>query len=267
MTTQFVTDWRRAAQLLIETNDLDPMYAVIKQIREDYDDEWYYQFLMHYTMFYDPRGAIQAIDVDQDDFWPWVMNQAMDPSVKRGPERRHFRAGLAQKSILNLRSRGTPVQIFNSMYAKTYTELARNIEHKFNACNIGPYFAWKIMDFFNVCSFRPVSLSYEEAKKHMPKQPCEAIEELLGGWQKAIEVNELVQQFPHPVRPGHCDWAETETVLCNLKGLFLTGTVWIGRDIAEYKEVLKGTGYDRYLPPEVDRGKYMCQRQPHTFVV
>jgi hypothetical protein len=240
---------------------------VIKQIREDYDDEWYYQFLMHYSLFYDPRGAMEAIDVEPQDFWPWIDKLAADPATKRGSERRHFRAKAAKMAIENLRAIGNPAQIFKTMYALTYTKLVRNIEQKFVGCGFGSYFTWKLMDFFNVCSCKPVSLNYDEVKKYLPEQPKEAVDNILGGWDKAIVVNEFVQQFDHPVRPGTCGWAETETVLCNLKGLFLTKTVWIGRDIAHYKEILKGTGYDRYLPPEVERARYVCEKMEHTFVV
>lgn len=264
---ELVTSWRRATQLLIETNDLDPMYSVIKQVREDYDDEWYYQFLMHYSLFYDPRGAMAAIDIEPGDFWPWISKLAADSTTKRGTERRHFRGKAAQTAIGNLRIKGDPVTIFKDMYKPTYTELTHNMEVNFSGCSFGSYFTWKLMDFFNVCSCKPVSLSYDEAKKHMPEQPRVAAEDIMKGWANTIVVNEFVQQYPHPVRPGTCDWAETETVLCNLKGLFFTGTVWIGRDIAHYKEVLKGTGYDRYLPPEVERARYVCQKMSHTFVV
>src|SRR5262245_5376004 len=187
--SQIVSDWRTATRLLIETNDLDPMYPVIKQIREDYEDEWYYQYLMYYTLFYDPRGAVGAIDIDPEDFWNYVRLKASLSATRRGKERRHFRTDNAKKALDVLADMGSPTDIFTSMYKPTYTALYENIRDNFQGTSIGPYFTWKIMDFFNVCSDLPVSLTTDEAWRYMPEQPKSTAIDKFGGLEGAINVN------------------------------------------------------------------------------
>lgn len=266
--TELITTWQRFAEVTIKTNDLDPMYSVIAGLAKTKDKAWMGRFLMYFLLFYDAGGAALVADMATDqDFWEVVESNVQVKEVKRGTERRHFRGANGLKAVQKLRGmRGSAWSTLACMYPApifastpvTYTMLYQHMATAYAGTQFGPYFIWKLYDIFNVCLDMPISLSFGEALRYMPDEPRKAADVIFKDFSVGlIKVNDYISQFDHPVRPGKCGLAEAETVLCMLKGAFLTRTHTVGDDIHEKWYQLKDAPELReLLPPLVNDAYY-----------
>lgn len=233
------------------------MYAVIRGLNETHSRDWMGRYIMYFLLFYDAGGAYQVAEANPKDFWGEVKRLAMIKETKRGTERRHFRGKNALSALVNLeRFQMTPGELLGQMYGvdhnPTYTAFYGRMTNLFAGTQFGPYFIWKLYDIFNVCLDMPITLSVGEALKYMPDEPRKAAEAIFGNFDLGLgQVVGYISQFDHPVRPGKCGLAEAETVLCMLKGAFLTKSHQVGDDIDEKVSQLKGIGGMSYLPPPV----------------
>lgn len=261
MTPIVVSDWKGLAKVLVETNELDPTYPVVKYLLSSHDQQWCGRFLLHYTWFYNLKEAILIADTSNERFWDTCTSQALGTEVKRGGARRHFRGVPAVKAISIMSGKNrTPWAIICDMYKPHYPHMVHYIEKEYKGTNIGPYYTWKLMDWFDICLGWPIGMSVDDAVKFMPDVPKEAAAEMFPG-QPFKEVLEMmlayVSTLPHPVKKGKCGLAEVETILCALKGYFKTKAHWIGDDITDtHVNLVNFPGLLQHIPVQIPHGTY-----------
>ncbi len=260
MQSTTVSTWQKFAEVTILTNDLDPSYEFLYKARSLKGEEWSERFIVHYLCFYDLGGAVACADkTTADTFWPYMFEGYS--SFPRGTERRHTRGDGGLRFLQNLSLHGSPHSIWTTMWAPTYTELVKVFKDKFAGCGFGPYFIWKVLDFQERVWGRPISLSLAEAVKHCPDEPrkCAAI---LWPHLPFVEALEKVTYYIHrmPAPPSFnrpCSYQEAETVLCMLKGYFITKTHTIGDDIdSKYLQLHRWPELQELLPPQENWSKY-----------
>jgi len=231
----------------------DMMYKLDEGKRELY--------ALHFFMFYDAGEAAKAMyATDNRSFWEYV-NDTYD-TTSRGTERRHFRGDKGRDAIHQMRRHGNPIQFWDKMHAPTFRELTWNVETRFKGCQIGPYFIWKAMDILDRCLERPVSLTMTDVLKGMPDEPRKCAAVVFPGWTltQAVEnVTKSIDSLPAQGAPNrHCGYPEAETILCMIKGYFITGSHTIGDDVDEKHEQMQDfPELCRLLPPEQDWKQYV----------
>jgi hypothetical protein len=255
-----VETWRQFAEITIQTNDLDPTYVFLHAAMRDKGEDWATKFAIHYLCFYDLGGAVTTADsCSQEGFWEFVA--AHFHQFRRGTERRHSRGDIGQSYITNLASKGTPAEIWPWMYATTYQGLVEVFKKHFVGCGFGPYFLWKVLDFQERIWERPIKLTLKEAVKNCPDDPRKCAAILWPGveFQDVMEfVTEYISQFKAPPSYNRqCSYQEAETILCMLKGYFITKTHTIGDDIeSKYEQLKNKPEYHQYLPPRQNWAQY-----------
>lgn len=255
-----VSTWREFAKITIETNDLDPTYVFLHGAKQDKGEDWASKFALHYLSFYDLGGAVKAAEYcNQENFWEYVIEHF--DKFKRGTERRHSRGDIGKTYIKNLADIGTPEFIWGEMYATTYSGLAIKFKRHFANCGFGPYFLWKVLDFQERIWGRPILLSLEEAVCYCPDDPrkCARILWPEKHFHEVLAlVTDYISQFKAPpTYDRRCSYQEAETVLCMLKGYFITKTHTIGDDIeSKYEQLKDMPDMLKYLPPRLDWTQY-----------
>lgn len=257
-----IQNWRDFATETIRVHDLDPTYDFLYAAKQEKGVEWASRFALHYLMFYDLGGAARcANSCDDDGFWDYITHGYF--LFKRGTERRHSRGKLGETYVGNLRSKGTPTQILERMHMPIYADLVKKVDRDFKGCGFGPYFIWKVMDFQDRIFERPIRLNLEDALKYMPDEPRKCAASI---WpnrslkETLIKVTGHILHLPFqapgvPNRP--CQFAEAETVLCMLKGFFLTKSHTLGDDLASKHDSLKDfPDLLPLLPPQLDWSFY-----------
>jgi hypothetical protein len=257
--TETVTSWQRFAELTIKTNDLDPMYSVIRALYHEKYERWLGRFILYFLMFYDAGGAYYAArDTTDATFWDYV--KKVYPTAKRGTERRHFRGVAGLRAMANFGYRA-PWEIIKEIHRDNYTELEDNIRRNWEGTQMGPYFIWKLFDIYNLIGM-PVSLSLNEALRYMPDEPRKAAAHFfpeVSFKEALITVTHGISKYEHPVTHGYCGYAEAETVLCMMKGFFKTRAHRIGDDIEDKYKQLEGIPYlQDMLPPRIDMDLYQA---------
>lgn len=266
---EVIVTWQRFAEVTIKTNDLDPMYSVIRGLNQTKSREWMGRFLMYFLMFYEAGDAAFTADnldgLPEYEFWNEVRNCDI-MKFKRGTERRHFRGENAKKAIARLTSfELSSWELIEEMYppgtgVPTYTEFYQHMTTYFAGTQMGPYFIWKLFDIFNLCLDWPISMTIEEAVKYMPDEPRKSAAHFFPNYtfQEAImEVVAEINDYDHPVVPGRkCGYAEAETILCMMKGAFWTKSHRIGDDIDEKRAQLNWIPALQAMLPEPVTGQY-----------
>jgi hypothetical protein len=255
-----VTNWRDFAKITIETNDLDPTYVFLYNAKKANGNDWATRFAMHYLCFYDLGEAVMAArSSTQETFWDYTM--ANYPIFARGTERRHSRGQLGLSYIANLARRGTPEELWKEMWAPTYNQLIQKFKENYQNCGFGPYFVWKVMDFQDRVWGKHIDLTLDAAVRYCPDEPRKCAKIMwpeLQFYDVMEIVTDYIKRFPAP--PGYdrmCSYAEAETVLCMLKGYFITKTHTIGDDIdSKYKQLARFPELKQYLPPKADWSQY-----------
>jgi len=247
-----VGTWQAFARETIKINDLDPTYELIYKGRKALGEAWANQFCIHMLMFYDVGEAAKAAVISPGHFWDYVLDTFS--VCKRGVERRHFKAANGLNSIADLQQRvPDPSVALNVLRGRTVVEVAKNFS---TIRGFGPYFVWKACDYMDRCMDLPVD--YSNYIKHIPAEPVKCAKAM---WpDKSMEevvrmVVDEIKQYPAP--PGRdrpCGVSEAETVLCMLKGYFLTKVHVIGDDILDKYKSLGDDPHSlsRFLPPMVD---------------
>lgn len=255
-----ITNWRDFAKVTIETRDLDPTYVFLYNARKAKGNDWATRFVMHYLCFYDLGDAVGAANrTGQEDFWEYTINNY--PYFNRGTERRHSRGQLGLSYVQHLSSHGTPYDIWNDMYAPNYVDLVKKFKVNYIGCGFGPYFVWKVMDFQDRVWGAPIRVTLEDAVRYCPDDPRKCAKILWPElhFQDVMEiVHDYVKKFPAPPSGDRmCSYAEAETVLCMLKGYFITKTHTVGDDIdSKYKQLARHPELLQYLPPKLDWSQY-----------
>jgi hypothetical protein len=204
-------------------------------------------------MFYHLGEAVKAAAVGEKHFYEHVQDNY--DTCKRGTERRHFRGAAGRASIASIIQAfpASPAAAVRSLHAPLYPTLRANYANRL--AGFGDYFIWKAADFTDRIFDLPID--YSQALKFMPNEPIKCAKTV---WpdqpvQQTLDmVVEEIKQYPAP--PGRdrpCGVSEAETVLCMLKGYFITKTHVIGDDINDKHDDLGDDLYDlaKYLPPKV----------------
>ena len=272
--TEQVTTWQRFAEVTIKTNDLDPMYEVIYKLNKTKSRKWMGVFLMTFLLYYDAGQAIRWADHHEGlngKYWEALLelNREFPTVMKRGTERRHMRGENERKALEKLASFGLePWELLMKMDPSpplvklSYTDLYNHMTTVFAGTQFGPYFIWKLYDIFNVCLDMPISMDAHEALKYMPGEPLKVLDYFCEKWNltRHAALGQFwleVRNYDHPVLPGRkCSYAETETILCMIKGFFLTKTHVIGDDIQEKFEQLTAYPDIQKLLPSLDNAIY-----------
>jgi hypothetical protein len=270
-----VDSWQIFARITITTNDLDPMYSVIRSIHDqEWDPQWKGRFLLYFLCFYHAGDAAACADkcMDKPDqyYWEYMVSAAVDPATKRAAERRHFRGAAAVRALAKLQSyQMSPEELIFSFWGSTYSKLYQRMTTEFAGTQMGPYFIWKIYDIQTVCLERPITLSLDEAMKYMPEEPRRAAKYFFPDmeFRDVLKMmNQFVERLPHPVRNGYCGLAEVETILCMMKGFFQTRVHTIGDDIDDKFHQMEGhTDLQILLPPRVKQGVFIPGHWVHTY--
>lgn len=269
MTPILVDNWRDFAEVMVKTNELDPTYPVVRHLLQTHDSAWRGRFLIHYAWFYNLMDAIKAADETNDSsFWGRCAWDGANNDVKRGGARRHFRADNARAAVTKMELKGkTPWQIVNEMYHPDYPSMLAYITAKFAGTQFGPYYIWKMMDWYNLMDWT-VNLSMECAPRYLPDVPKKAAAEFFPELSLAHvleKMNTFVSQFDHPVLKGvKCGISEVETILCGLNASYGKGKLAIGADITHQYQVL-GSRPDlcEHLPPVI-LGQYQLGSYRHV---
>lgn len=248
-----VGTWQVLARELIRINDLDPTYTLIHRGRILFGEDWANQFCLHMLMFYDVGEAAKAAVVDPGQFWDYVLDNFS--VCKRGVERRHFKAANGLNSIADLQKLiPDPSRALKVLSGRTLAEVTHNFS---DIRGFGPYFIWKACDYLDRCTGLPVD--YSNAAKFLPSEPVKAAKyfwpDKTIGEALAIVVDEIKQYLAPPTYDRPCNESEAETVLCLMKGYFITKVHVIGDGILHNH---LSFGLDdpfnlrRLLPPQVD---------------
>lgn len=255
---QKIDSWQKFAKATIETNDLDPTYVFLWNAKKELGEQWAARFAVHYLCFYDMGGAIQvANDTNGASFWPVVLDNY--DKWPRGTERRHSRGDLGRFYATNLSKHGTPDHILSRMYAPTYTGLVKLFRTEFVNCGFGTYFQWKVLDFQERIWERPISVSLDEAAKYCPEDPVKCARKLWPdkSFKDALAdvTDEISQYLAPPSGNRPCSYQEAETILCMLKGYFITKQHTIGDDVdSKYKQLKDWPEFHKFLPARQDWG-------------
>lgn len=255
--------FREFARDLVTKGEIDAPYVFMANAATEKGGDWIDRFALYYFMFYDLDGAAIAAD-HPGPFWEYVLK--VYSTAKRGKTRRHFRGSNGWTAVHNLMAHGSPSQVWANMAASNYTDLLANIAINFQGCQIGPYFAWKVMDILDRCVNRPVTLILPEAVKYLPEVPRRGAELLFFGQslRSALDrVVSLIYNLPAPGVPGRrCSYPEAETILCAAWG-YHTGAYKMGDDIRSRHEQLSGhPALLQYLPPNLDCKQYVYTLDP-----
>jgi hypothetical protein len=251
--------WTNFAVNLVKTGEIDPPYEVIYKGGLSYGDEWAERFALHYFLFYDLGGAARCAN-DTTPFWSYVTNGYH--LFKRGKSRRHFRGENGARAIRLLLEYPTAGDVFAALYQPTYAGMYHHIQDNFDGCQIGDYFRWKLMDIFDRCLGRHVSLSMPEALKFLPETPRKGAKQFFPNDSLTTALMSVVRTISHLPAPGNpnrpCDLPEAETILCAMYGA-RKGTYRFGMDLDHRREELKDfPDLVEFLPTHQDWSPYDC---------
>ena len=257
MSTLSKNHWMNFAVEHVELGEIDTPYILMAKAGEAYGDEWLERFALHYFLFYDLGGAARCA-YDTGRFWKYV-NDGYE-TCRRGTSRRHFRGEKGAMAVHNLCAHGDPGDVFAAMYQTTYAGLVHHLQSDFKGCEIGPYFAWKLMDVFDRCLGRPVRLSLPEALKFLPDTPRKGAKSFfpdLALIDSLTAVSRAIEHLPAPGAPGrNCGLPEAETILCAIYGVN-KGTYHVGDDIeSRHSELKDFPELIAMLPPLQDWSQY-----------
>jgi len=243
-------DWKEFADITIRINDLDPTYEMLWKARKQYGDDWVERFCIHMLMFYHIGEAAIAANYEGQDFWNHV--EANYTYTKRGSERRHFRGEAGRAAIRSLKqASGNATQgLLKAFYRPDYPTLYLGVKNGLEG--FGEYFIWKWADYLDRIFDMPIDFS--NAFPYMPEQPMKCARAM---WpdqhpRDTLEmVREYISQYPAPPSGNRpCGIAEAETILCMLKGYFITKSHTIGDDIEDKYAALGQDPYGlaKFLP-------------------
>ncbi len=246
MSTINKVPWQQFAEDLVTSGEIDPPYILGANLVGEVSWFWQCSFFLYYFLFYDLKGAADCA-TSREYFWEYV--DRVYPTATRGAARRHFRGKNGLEAIRILKEYGSPVSIFEALYNLDYGKLCKHIDENFKGAQIGPYFAWKLMDIFDRCLGMPVTLTLEDAITYLPDVPRKCIKRV---WPEAsveqalTKVLTSIEDLPAPGMPGrNCGCAEAETILCAME-MMVKGSYKMGSDIllrrqqlAEYPALLE----------------------------
>lgn len=251
-----VETWQEFARETIRINDLDPTYEMLYNARKDYGEAWVARYCLHMLMFYHVGEAEVAAQYEGKDFWEHVERNY--DTCKRGTERRHFRGRAGLEAIAGLKPRflTRPEAVLSAFHAPAYPTLYRGVSE--GAKGFGAYFIWKWADYLSCVFDMPIDLS--QAYKYMPDQPAKCAKQVWPELSLVESLDKVVQEIQQYLDPFSysrpCGVSEAETILCMMKGYFITKSHRIGDDLMDKHKALGNSPLRKYLPPMQDLNQW-----------
>jgi len=235
------------------------MYQMAYHARALKGEEWVKRYCLHFLLFYHAGDAARAAE----EHWSWSRYEYEFDNLQRGTERRHYRGAQGRNAMARLRgATESPATAFESMVAGNYTSLVHLFtKGPFRGCGFGEYFIWKVLDLQTRVFDHDIELSLDEACQYLPKEPKEAAVHVFPDLSRSQALETVlahIQSIPLGYRAGYCALQEAETVLCMIKGAFITKTHQIGDDIEDKRKALDGWPELQSLLPAPVLGRYEC---------
>lgn len=281
-------------EALIRTGDLDPVYIALVNAARDGKGSvnpnyplakpgQVQRLLLAYFCFYHLGVAAYISEYEGVEFWD-VMEQAAenqmspngtDSAIKfdrwpRGSERRHFRGGKCVRAVQNMRkfSKDKPdagaEYIIGFLYQMAHMVDFTGLMNSVQAFPMmGPWIAFKAADVLERVLGAPVEFPNDILTFY--KEPRVALD--LVDLSPELAANKLLSHFQNTLAPPlhsprirKCNIQEVETICCKWKSS-LGGHYWVGKDIHEIRQGLKGWGATanillHWTPREVERGLF-----------
>ena len=237
---------------LIKTLDLDPVYVMLH--RAELSPRGLRRWLLAYCCFY--HSGVSCWITEHQNFWVAMMEAAANEGHKfpRGTERRHFRGGLALKSVRDLKRRyGEPEGFIDYISASerpgnSPVDFSLVFERAQEPVGFGPWIAFKVADMIDRCGVRQVR--FEGSEPFMFKDPVMGLKLYqehyhLTHLKPSAVVAKLLKAFANLSSPPLFDRPiniqEIETALCKWKS-HLNGRYPVGKDTKEILHHLYGWG-------------------------
>lgn len=256
--------WLNHAKATIISDDLDPVYVGVQKAQAELGEKKTHRFLAAMVLYYHIGLACQITDNSTDEnFWD-VMFENYE-GTKRGTERRYFRGEQGLRSLNYLKATyKTPTDFLMGLYRPKYSQLMKAFEP---VPAFGPYFVWKIQDFYDRILGMPVAP--DTCIEHLPGEPLKGMElvrkemghddytvkEMFDYMEAAIHLEGAIPAPPLKDRP--VDIREIETCMCMLKHYY-NGSDYVGKDLLDKYESLTGWGetasvIQSHIPKPVSR--------------
>jgi len=196
------------------------------------------RWLIAYWCFYH-MGTASWIASGEETYWDRMRKAASSREYPRNRERRHFRGGMAEKSVAYLSSRGLD-DLFAPLISdspKPLTEVMRSVG---DWVGFGPWIGFKIADMLECLQLCPVV--FDSASVFLFDTPRKGAEEMwsqygtgerpddIGGWALSSILDHLGSRLAPPDFSRGIGFQEAETILCKWKS-YLGGHYTIGEDL------------------------------------
>lgn len=262
-------DYQTFGAILIDTEDLDPVYCMA--VRAGLDDDMLKRWLLAYWCYYHVGVASRIAEMPPHMFYTgmWRAFAAKSP---RGMERRYFYGTSAFNTILGLEAAGSPESIVDHMC--DHAEFQGVFDAVVSYHGFGPWMGWKIADMAERVLRYPVDFSDSDLGIYKdPVQGAAFID--FGDKYYPITMDELhscvdrmvgeFKDFPAPPwndRPSNEQ--EIETILCKYKA-HCYGFYPIANDTIHMEKALPGWGdladhMSDHLPPIIGYDEWMSSQ-------
>jgi len=246
--------------LLLETEDLDPIYCML--VRASLDRDILKRWLLAYWCYYHAGVASRIAEMPSHMFY-MGMWRAYVTKAPRGMERRYFYGLLAERTMHYLQDSGSPEAIVDDMCDHRWFQSVYNRVVSYSG--FGPWMGWKVADMAERVLRYPVDFSDSELGIYKdPVQGAAFID--FGDKHYPISLDELhacvnrmkdeFQQFDAPPQADRpVNEQEIETILCKYKA-HCYGFYPVANDTVHVIKALEGWGdlaehILDYVPPIV----------------
>lgn len=271
-----ITEVIEFGEALIRTGDLDPVYIALYAAGLPGDQMR--RLLLAYFCFYHLGAAARLSEMEGESFWALMETAAennLPPSTDdlpgerwpRGTERRHFRGQKCVDAVRRFEKKApnAPEEIISALVDELpkplqLVDIINYIQGKWPMC--GAWLAFKAADILERVLGVPIVFPNDLTLFY--KEPRAALDMLIVPAEQAnAKLLKHFSKFMAPPKVGRrCNIQEVETVCCKWKS-GVNGHYWIGKDIHEIRNALKGWGDTaemllRYMPKEVEQGLFKC---------
>lgn len=264
--------WENLFTAYVQTRDLDVTYTPLNACVRELGREVMNRYLTGMALYYHMGVASELAEkTTEGDFWQAAKN--MYSTAPRGKARRYFRGqdGITCLDYLSKTFKG-PTEFIEAMYRPGYNDMVKAFEA---VPAFGPYFTWKMLDFYDRVLGMPVDTSGCYA--HVPNEPIKGAMTIARdmGWDVPEEKSkqrpvlyrvldlclERLQSnglMAPPFDDRLVGIQEVETALCGLSH-YLKGSDYVGLDVdklhdqlGEFKGHITGVML-KHSPPRVNR--------------
>ena len=246
--------WEQFAYDSLQCNDLDAAYSSIAYAPITAEQRG--RLVLGLLLFYDLGTACLIADLSPDfPMSEWDIIPELEPTLVRGKNRRHFRGELAATALRSWSTLYPDPDSFAAALCSLPAKQTAIAAFAEKLPQVGPYFAWKLGDWYECLTHLPVDFRGAEGKLH--SQPLKELKRMFPALCPADALRRMVYDFPGIETVHHVgrtfDIQDAETVCCGLKNL-RAGKVILGESAAE--ELIS-------LDRVVDRSEVACLVRTH----